>query len=57
MSKNEFALLTDAPSVINVGLELFADALESQSTPVAHVAWQPPVQIEDDLKDILDDLL
>lgn len=57
MSKNKFALLTDAPSVINVGLELFADALESQSTPVAHVAWQPPVQIEDDLKDILDDLL
>ncbi|WP_425409802.1 hypothetical protein [Hyphococcus sp.] len=57
MPKPERSLLAAAPNVINIGLELFADALEDQSAEVAHVAWQPPVQLEDDLKDILDDLL
>ncbi len=57
MSKPEYSLLANAPNVINVGLEIFAEALEAQAAPVAHVAWQPPVQLEDDLKDILDDLL
>jgi hypothetical protein len=28
--------------VVNVGLELFAQALERLNVPVVHVAWQPP---------------
>jgi hypothetical protein len=35
-------LLTMPVSVINVGLQGFADELSSQGVPVVHVQWQPP---------------
>jgi FdrA protein len=35
-------LLAASPRVINIGLELFADALASLGVPVAHVDWRPP---------------
>ncbi|GAB4137388.1 MAG: hypothetical protein Tsb0016_02560 [Sphingomonadales bacterium] len=50
-------LLSTPPAVINVGIGIFADALSAQNVPVAHVNWQPPVELEDDLKNILDNLL
>jgi FdrA protein len=31
-----------APRVINVGLEVFADELQAQAVPVVHVDWRPP---------------
>ena len=36
------ALLTSPVSVINVGLEGFADELRAVGVPVVHVQWQPP---------------
>lgn len=50
-------LLAAETIAINVGLELFADALAEQSVAVAHVNWKPPVELEPDLEKILDDLL
>jgi hypothetical protein len=35
-------LLTTPVSVINVGLQSFADELAGQGVPVVHVQWQPP---------------
>ncbi len=50
-------LLGTPPVVINIGIGIFADALSAQSVTVAHVNWQPPVALEEDLKNILDTLL
>jgi hypothetical protein len=36
------SLLNTPVSVINVGLQGFADELASQGVPVVHVQWQPP---------------
>jgi hypothetical protein len=35
-------LLTRAPSVVNLGLELFAEELEVAGIAVVHVDWRPP---------------
>ncbi len=35
-------LLDTKPRVINLGLEIFADDLESHGVPVARVDWRPP---------------
>jgi hypothetical protein len=35
-------LLNTPVSVINVGLQSFADDLAGQGVPVVHVQWQPP---------------
>ncbi len=37
------SLLTEPPSVITAGADLFADALESQGVETTRVDWQPPV--------------
>ena len=38
----EAADLFDSPlQIINVGADLFADALATQGVPVTHVTWQP----------------
>jgi hypothetical protein len=36
------ALLSASPHVVNVGLELFAEALTRLGIPVVHVDWRPP---------------
>src|SRR3954466_5155653 len=36
------AMLGGPPRVVNVGLELFAEALRRQQVPVVQVEWQPP---------------
>jgi hypothetical protein len=44
------SLLGGRPAVANVGVELFADALDAQSVDVVPVSWQPPVNgVEDAL--------
>jgi hypothetical protein len=35
--------LTRAPSVVNLGLEIFADELKAAGIAVVHVDWRPPV--------------
>ena len=43
--------------VLNIGLSLFAEELRRQGVEVVEVDWSPPLEIEEDLKDILDKLL
>ncbi len=49
-------LLVQAPVVINVGLEGFADELESQQVTVVHVDWRPPAGGDAELADLLSKL-
>ena len=50
-------LLHTELNVINVGLEIFRDALESQGVSVAQVSWQKPVKLEKEFEDILSKIL
>jgi len=34
-------LFSSTPRIVNVGSDLFADALEAQGAPVSRVSWQP----------------
>ena len=43
--------------VINIGLDLFADALRDQDVEVAHVAWEPPAGGDPELAKMLEALL
>jgi len=43
--------------VINIGLEIFKDALEAQHVPVAQVAWEKPIKLEKEYEDILSKIL
>lgn len=46
-------LLTQTPVVINVGLEGFANDLESQQATVTHLDWRPPAGGDAELADLL----
>lgn len=35
-------VFSDTLRVINMGLEVFAEDLRSEGTPVVHVDWRPP---------------
>jgi len=50
-------LLENGPIAINLGLEDFAKALQDQGREVVHVDWSPPPEIDEELKEILDELL
>jgi hypothetical protein len=43
--------------VINVGLEIFNDALKAQGVDVVQVSWQPPPKLEKEYEDILSKML
>jgi len=43
--------------VINVGLELFKNDLESQKVSVVQVSWQPYPKLEKEYEDILSKIL
>ena len=46
-------LLEQKPVVINVGLEGFADELDSQDVSVVHLDWRPPAGGDAELADLL----
>ena len=46
-------LLTSELKVINIGLEIFKDALEQQGVSVAQVSWRKPLKLEKEYEDIL----
>jgi len=50
-------LFTSELKVLNVGLEIFRDALEAQGVAVAQVSWQVPVKLEKEYEDILSKML
>src|SRR5947209_13930665 len=39
---SNFANISETTTIINVGADLFADALEAQGASVSRVAWRPP---------------
>jgi hypothetical protein len=43
--------------VINLGLEIFNDALKAQGVNVVQVSWQPPPKLEKEYEDILSKML
>jgi hypothetical protein len=57
MSENILQLFTSELKVINIGLELFRDALEAQGVEVAQVSWQMPIKLEKEYEDILSKIL
>ena len=57
MSEEILRLLTSELKVINIGLELFKDALQAQRVDVAQVSWQMPVKLEKEYEDILSKIL
>ena len=50
-------LFTSELKVINIGLEIFNDALKAQGVNVVHVSWQPPSKLEKEYEDILSKML
>jgi len=43
--------------VVNIGLEIFKDELESQNVSVVQVTWQPYPKLEKEYEDILSKIL
>ena len=43
--------------VINIGLEVFHQALKDQGVESVQVSWKPPVKLEKEYQDILDKIL
>jgi hypothetical protein len=57
MSDKTTSLFGSELKVINIGLEIFRDALESQNVPVVQVVWEKPVKLEKEYEDILSKIL
>jgi hypothetical protein len=53
MVENILKLFTSELKVVNIGLEIFRDALEAQGVDVVQVSWQVPVKLEKEYEDIL----
>jgi len=43
--------------VINIGLEIFDEALKAQGVDSVQVSWQPPPKLEKQYEDILSKIL
>ena len=50
-------LFSSELKVINVGLEIFNDALKAQGVNVVQISWQPPPKLEKEYEDILSKIL
>jgi len=55
-SKPIMQLLNQTPVIINVGLEGFADDLESQQVSVTQLDWRPPAGGDTEMADLLSKL-
>jgi len=50
-------LLDSELNVVNVGLEIFYNALKLQDIRVIDVSWSPPTKLDKETEDILDKIL
>jgi hypothetical protein len=50
-------LFSSELKVINIGLELFNDALKAQGVNSVQVSWQPAPKLEKEYEDILSKML
>jgi len=46
-------LFSSELKVINIGLEIFNDALKAQGVNSVQVSWEPPPKLEKEYEDIL----
>lgn len=51
------ALLDSELNVVNVGLDIFFNALKLQNINVIDVSWSPPAKLDKETEDILDKIL
>ncbi len=47
----------DKPSVANLGIMLFYEALEAQGCECTQLQWMPPYQQSEEMDDLLDEFL
>ncbi len=50
-------LFSSELKVINIGLEIFNEALKAQGVNSVQVSWQPPPKLEKEYEDILSKML
>jgi hypothetical protein len=50
-------LLDSELNVVNIGLEIFHNALKLQNIKVVDVNWSPPPKLDKEIEDILDKIL
>lgn len=51
------SLLNSELSVINIGLEIFYNALLLQNIKALEVKWNPPQKLDNETQDLLDKIL
>jgi hypothetical protein len=54
---NILRLFSSELKVINIGLELFNDALKAQGVNSVQVSWQPAPKLEKEYEDILSKIM
>jgi hypothetical protein len=57
LANNILKLFSSELKVINVGIELFNDALKAQGVDSVQVSWQPAPKLEKEYEDILSRIL
>jgi hypothetical protein len=50
-------LLEIGPRIINIGVRDFGESLKKQGVEVTHLEWEPPIVMDQEIADILDELL
>ena len=50
-------LIKIGPSIINIGVRDFGESLKKQGVEVTHLEWEPPIVVDQEIADILDELL
>lgn len=50
-------IYTEKPSVANLGIRMFFDALEAQDCQCTQIEWTPPFKQSDEIEDLLDEFL
>ncbi|GAG42369.1 unnamed protein product [marine sediment metagenome] len=50
-------LLEIGPSIINIGVRDFGESVKKQGVEVTHLEWEPPIVVDQEIADILDELL
>ena len=56
-TNNAATMLSSELNVVNVGLEIFYNALKLQNIKVLDVNWNPPPKLEKETRDLLDKML
>jgi hypothetical protein len=50
------SILSESLKVVNIGIQSFADDLESQGVKVARVDWKPPAGGDEEMLRLLEEL-